>query len=398
MAWKWSKVDPFELTRYVSPEARKELALHINIHNMLRQDDGKYEIVKLIYDALLEKEIQYAKSRYDPSKAVQHVRTPSEILKHYNEGTCLDLAVLFCGLCLGCDLLPILVVLEGHALVAVSRNYGLREWNAYKRQEYAKLFKNVMLTDMDEMRELIESGAYLAIECTGFAQCSSFPDMIPEGSGRQTNGTLSFERAVEAGAEQFDATYGRQFRFALDIAVAHNFWGMEPITDMPQVVVSPSAYVTNTELSKRQPPPDLLPYLLDRSDQENDLRKAVLYHRATTPLRPLVCIIHGDEYECHTEFLKRLRDVSLPTILEYWNPGKTKQTPIASYRMPLSLRKLTTSNHEDVLWEDLSTAISHNKPISREEVVSIITGQKLAVLINVSLFTEDWHGVRFKKS
>lgn len=396
MAWKWSKVDPFELTHYVSAEARKELSLRININDMLQQEGGRSEIIKIIYDSLLEKEVQYALNMYDPSKAVQHVRTSSEILRYYQEGTCLDLAILFCGLCLGCELLPLLVVFEGHALVAVSLNYGLRDWNAYKRKEYEKLFKNVMLTDVDEIRKLVKSGEYLAIECTGFAQCSSFPEMTPEAGGRRANGTLSFERAVEAGKEQFDVAHSRQFRFALDIAVAHNFWGMEPITEMPQLVGAPSTYVMNTELSKRQPPSNLLPYLLDRSEQENDLRKAILYQRATMPLRPLVCIIHGDEYECHTEFLKRIRDVSLPTILEYWNPDKIKQTPITSYPMQLSLKKLTATNYEDVLWEALSAAISHNKILSKEEVVSIITGQKLAVMISVSLFTEDWDDVDFR--
>src|SRR5262245_29620774 len=48
-----------------------------------------------------------------------------------------------------------------------------------------------------------------------------------------------------------------------------------------------------------RPPP--LPYLCDRSEQEEELRAALLHHRRDKPQRPMVCLIHGNENEAHTE-------------------------------------------------------------------------------------------------
>jgi hypothetical protein len=97
-------------------------------------------IAQVIYNTLVEQKIQYAPEKYHPSAAKHEIRTPAEILKAPGEGTCLDLATLFCGLCLGNELLPVLIVLEGHALVAVSLNHGLRKWNDdYSREEMGTL-------------------------------------------------------------------------------------------------------------------------------------------------------------------------------------------------------------------------------------------------------------------
>lgn len=49
----------------------------------------------------------------------QRIRTPEEILGRPNQGTCVDLSLLFGGLCLHHQLSPVLVVLDGHAFAAV---------------------------------------------------------------------------------------------------------------------------------------------------------------------------------------------------------------------------------------------------------------------------------------
>ncbi|WP_454130982.1 hypothetical protein [Kitasatospora aureofaciens] len=74
--------------------------------------------------------------------------------------------------------------------------------------------------------ELVDSGAYLAVECTGFARSDllgKYPD-LPEARHR-TNGLLPFDQAVAAGREQL---YGSPLRFAIDIATAHYEWRIEP--------------------------------------------------------------------------------------------------------------------------------------------------------------------------
>src|SRR5262249_3079108 len=122
---------------------------------------------------------------------------------------------------------PMLIMLEGHALAAVSLTQGLRDWNDYRPER--EWFESEPLTDPSRLRQLIDSGAYLAIECTGFAHretLAQLNDPPLESIGR-TNGLLSFERAAAAGREQLDWP-DRPLQFALDMAVAHNYWRIEP--------------------------------------------------------------------------------------------------------------------------------------------------------------------------
>ena len=227
MAWVWPKVDEKGLARFVTEDAVSLVTLPINRHDLSRDFDSRRQIAEAIYKAVAEKNIRYVPEKYHPSAAIQPIRTSEEILESPREGTCLDLAVLFCGLCLGNELLPVLVVIEGHALAAVSLTHGLREWDALDRQE-RELFEYEPLTDPDRLRELIDNGTYLAIECTGFASSRCLPGTVPEGVGREADGLLPFDRAITAGREQLDQM-ARPFRFALDIAVAHHYWKMDEV-------------------------------------------------------------------------------------------------------------------------------------------------------------------------
>ena len=78
----------------------------------------------------------------------QFIRKPNEILSGNKEGTCLDLALLFCGLCLGHKLLPIFVLLENHALVAISLRFTTSERDSSKRP---KKHKNIQKYSIDGM-------------------------------------------------------------------------------------------------------------------------------------------------------------------------------------------------------------------------------------------------------
>lgn len=252
MAWEWPKVDEKGLARFVTSEAVNWLALPVSRSDLAQHPDGRRRIVEAIYNALVEKKVRYAPEKYYPSDAVQPIRTPAEILEAPREGTCLDLVALFCGLCLGNELLPLLIVIEGHALAAVSLTHGLREWAALDRQE-RELFERGPLTDPGHLHELVDGGAYLAIECTGFAQSKSLPESVPEGLGR-IDGILPFDRAVAAGREQLGRP-DRPFRFTLDIAVAHYGWRIESAISHPDVektaISSNDLTVDKVELRRR---------------------------------------------------------------------------------------------------------------------------------------------------
>jgi hypothetical protein len=165
------------------------------------------------------------------------------------------------------------------------------------------------------------------------------------------------------------------------------------VTTKPAVDFSHWRSSFDTWRRSAQPPNSLLPYLLDRSDQEKDLRDALVAHREQKPQRPLICVIHGDELECHTLFLRRLQEKTLRGLLSHWYPKEAGQFPIVNYDLQMPLKKITASNYEDILWDNLRTATHGGKPVSREEIINFIAQHKLAVMFNSSILTEDLHNI-----
>lgn len=225
MTWEWPKINERDLARYVTEQSVSWLTLTKNRFDLKNQHGGLRLIVQEIYESLMKKGIQYDTELYDPSAYIQPIRTPPEIFVAPQAGTCLDLAALFCGLCLGFDLLPLIIVVQGHALAAVSLNWEKDRWDDWARQEEKAHFDRALLTDANRLRKLIDTDDYIAIECTGFAASKTLPVTEPEGIGRLEDGLMSFERAVAAGREQLDQA-DRPFNFALDIATAR-FEGIE---------------------------------------------------------------------------------------------------------------------------------------------------------------------------
>jgi hypothetical protein len=205
--------------------------------------------------------------------------------------------------------------------------------------------------------------------------------------GRGADGTLTFDAAVAAGEQQFRLQGERAFCYALDIGTAHYFYEVRPYTQAGQA--DERHLVTTADKQGARKYFDPLPYLLDRSTQEKALREAVLFKRAIKPQRPLVCIVHGDEFECHEHFVKRLTDKSLPEILKFWHPEEVEQTPVLQRRVKLSLTKVNSETWEEVFWGDLSEGFTGNRSSPREAVVNMISGQRLAVLLDVTLRSEN---------
>jgi hypothetical protein len=228
VAWpQWSRVDDHGLARFVTPQASRWLPLPISRFDVSRQADQYQIIARSIYDTLREQNIRYALEEYHPSQTLQTIRTPAKVLTAPREGTCLDLAALYCGLCLAYELLPILIVTEDHAFAAVSLTHGVRDWNRYRPGR--ELFAAGPLTDAQALRDLIDEESFLAVECTGFAHSDRLGQKIsdrPEAQQR-SGGVLTFDQAVQAGRLQLDRT-DRPLQFAIDVAVAHYGWRIEP--------------------------------------------------------------------------------------------------------------------------------------------------------------------------
>ncbi|MFF5076253.1 AAA family ATPase [Actinoplanes sp. NPDC000266] len=225
LAWPaWPRADERGLVRFITPRASRWQPLEVSRFDLSGGADRYRPVAAAIYDALRERQIRYALEEYHPSSALQTTRTPAEVLVAPREGTCLDLAALFCGLCLAYELLPVVVVIDGHALALFCATHGLREWNGYDRPG-RELFAAGPVEDAARLAELVDSGAYLAVECTGFAHS--------EAAG----GPLTFDQAVAAGREQLN----RPLRFALDVAIAHYEWRIEPLP----VEALPGAHATD---------------------------------------------------------------------------------------------------------------------------------------------------------
>ncbi|MGA9769877.1 MAG: hypothetical protein WBV94_12605 [Blastocatellia bacterium] len=398
MTWRWYKEDHFGLVYFVSREARNILMPDLNILDLIQSENGNREIVKIIYNTLLEKRVQYALEPGRSTKIAQEIRNPSEVLKTHKEGTCLDLSLLFCGICLGCELLPVLILLEDHALVAVSLKYSQYSWNRPPPiGKEANIFSS-LIVDVEkaaEIGELISTGAYLALECTGFAQSKSLSGPTPEAIGREIDGTMTFERAVQAGHEHFLNLGNRSFRKAIFIDTAHSYMGLDPVPDSSHTARPFSFHAGGTQRTGSSEDP--LPYLLDRSKQVKELKEAILKHRVEMPLRPLVCIIHGKENECHGEFINRLKTSSLPRILEFWYQKERKPILIPKERMELAMKSLTDANWKQVFKEELAAQTIGDETASLEDVADYISSQKLALMIDVPVLSGKLNGVKLEK-
>lgn len=255
MHWEWPKANEKDLVKYVLRSATELLAITENRYDLLNQANGSYcrKILEEIYNKLVERQVRYALELYDPCNAIQLIRNPRQLLVSPREGTCLDLALLFCGICIGYELLPMIILVQGHAFVAVSLTHHLRNRNHPLRYQGDILNGSKLITDVNLIKELIDSGYYVAIECTGFALSDAIPVSDPEGKNRH-NGFLTFDEAIRAGREQLDH---RNLHYAIDIATAHYEWRIIPhdlsdIRTVEQVVKrkSDSLNVWNFDLTE----------------------------------------------------------------------------------------------------------------------------------------------------
>jgi AAA ATPase domain len=238
MSWvAWPKDDGKGLSRYVLPEASDRVRTASAPADL--EARGELDAVaREIYDALAIRDIRWARARYHPDDALQIVRPPGDILTGAGDGTCLDLALLFAGVALGKELLPLVVVLEGHALVAVSRTTERRKATGSERRSAEGDWTGEgLLTNSDKLKQMVDEGRYVLVECTGFAASEgALPATLPEGRGRD-DGRLSWAEAVRAGREQLEQI-NRPLLFAVDVAVLQDYSRFEPFDPLGQGIAA----------------------------------------------------------------------------------------------------------------------------------------------------------------
>ena len=121
-AWLFNRFKEVTLASFVTPAAALRLETPVP-HIPARDKASRRQLVQAIYDTLLGCGINYVLEPYS-EEPEQEIRPPDAILKSLKQGTCLDLALLFCGLCEANELIPVMVMLDGHALAAVSTAAG----------------------------------------------------------------------------------------------------------------------------------------------------------------------------------------------------------------------------------------------------------------------------------
>jgi hypothetical protein len=224
MSWRpWPKTETGGLARYVLPSAATDLLVPAQPAELPNQPESRRALVEAIYAALVSRGITYRLEDYHPDLDRQRIRPPGQVLDVPRIGTCLDLAVTFCGICLGHNLLPLLIVLGDHAFAAVSLSHTRAESQSRTRKERALFDNGVLHADrVGDLRTLLDEhdGGFLPVECTGFARAASLSASRPEGRNRERD-YLSFPSAVAAAREHLDAG-GRRLLFAIDVATLHD--------------------------------------------------------------------------------------------------------------------------------------------------------------------------------
>ncbi len=126
----------------------------------------------------------------------------------------------------------------------------------------------------------------------------------------------------------------------------------------------------------------LLPYLCDRSDQETELGISLRSHQKEKNTRPIVCLIHGDEYEAHGWFLERLCYKSLPKFLDL----EPRQLSVREYPIQRPPRR----NSNTAFWASIGEALLHDSSASQEEIWREITNNQQPMMFSLQLLTEDF--------
>ncbi len=142
-------------------------------------------------------------------------------------------------------------------------------------------------------------------------------------------------------------------------------------------------YLPSKAVKKEIPP--LLPYLANRHEQELKLKQAYKSYQESlnqgSP-RPLVCIIHGDEFQTHDTFFERLQKYSVPQILGLDQNQKKIQTYLLPCRNMWQL--------ETQLSEELADSVLGSGYSSLEAINETLCKYPVPVIVHTHLLTQHW--------
>ena len=139
-------------------------------------------------------------------------------------------------------------------------------------------------------------------------------------------------------------------------------------------------------LSSRPPVPPLLPYLADRDQQEFELSKIIQQLKAIANPLPLICIIHGNELECHDQFLERLKHINLPKLFAL----ATEQTSVKEYYINWPTRYGSIDDLHRMLTQSLAERTLDCAKADNKAINNFFKLYPGPILIHTHLLTDDW--------
>jgi len=125
--------------------------------------------------------------------------------------------------------------------------------------------------------------------------------------------------------------------------------------------------------------PDLRPYLIGRQKQVMSLLKAVNVHDKQYPF---LCLIHGDQHQCHDRFFDRFVKYDLPKL------KLVSDNEISYNFLPCRFYNGVETLHQEIL-ERLSERL-YCFSDGYSEIIDVIAKEKGPFLLYASMCTSDW--------
>ncbi len=161
------------------------------------------------------------------------------------------------------------------------------------------------------------------------------------------------------------------------------------IEDLKDFGASLSASIQNANPDPdRIPTPvisPILPYLADRSSQEAELEFTLDECEGELHEKPMICIVHGNELECHNKFIERLEEVMLPEILD--GPGSV---PVGMTMVEWPSMKANIKIRYKKLINNINSALTGNRQAKMEKIKEKLDNQINPQMISFMLPVAAW--------